>query len=101
MRITGCPNGCARPYMAELAFVGDSAKTYQLWLGGSPVLTRTAYPYVAKVNRDKIEEVIEPILAMFIQQRMEFETFGDFTYRVGSKVIKKYSETYVPGSVKA
>merc|ERR1712216_1119168 len=40
IRMTGCPNGCARPYMAELAFVGDGAKTYQIWLGGSPVLTR-------------------------------------------------------------
>merc|ERR1711998_222730 len=36
MRMTGCPNGCARPYMAELAFVGDGRDTYQLWVGGSP-----------------------------------------------------------------
>ena len=35
MRMTGCPNGCARPYMAELAFVGEGMKTYQMWVGGS------------------------------------------------------------------
>jgi len=35
-RTTGCPNGCARPYMAEIAFVGTGPNTYQLWLGGSP-----------------------------------------------------------------
>ena len=35
LRITGCPNGCARPYMAEIAFVGSGPGTYQLWLGGS------------------------------------------------------------------
>merc|ERR1711988_560454 len=38
IRITGCPNGCARPYMAELAFVGDGPKSHQIWVGGSPVL---------------------------------------------------------------
>ena len=101
MRMTGCPNGCARPYMAELAFVGDGAKTYQLWLGGSPVLTRTAYPFMAKMDRDKLEETLEPILAMFIQQRMEFEAFGDFCHRVGAEAIENYSASYVLGSVVA
>jgi sulfite reductase (ferredoxin) len=101
MRMTGCPNGCARPYMAELAFVGDGPKSYQLWLGGSPVLTRTAYPFMAKMDRDKLEETMEPILAMFIQQRMEFEAFGDFCHRVGAEAIEKYSASYVIGSVVA
>merc|ERR1712087_701045 len=101
IRMTGCPNGCARPYMAELAFVGDGPKSYQVWLGGSPVLTRTAYPYKAKMNRDALEETMEPILAMFIQQRMEFEAFGDFCHRVGAEAIEKYSEAYVSGSVTA
>lgn len=101
MRMTGCPNGCARPYMAELAFVGDGPKSYQLWLGGSPVLTRTAYPFMAKMDRDKLEDTMEPILAMFIQQRMEFEAFGDFCHRAGAEAIEKYSETYVLGSVTA
>ena len=101
MRMTGCPNGCARPYMAELAFVGDGAKTYQVWLGGSPVLTRTAYPFMAKMDTDKLEETIEPILAMFIQQRMEFEAFGDFCHRAGAEAIEKYSASYVHGSVVA
>ena len=68
MRMTGCPNGCARPYMAELAFVGDGNNTYQIWLGGSPVLTRTAYPFLAKMKDEDLEATIEPILAMFIEQ---------------------------------
>mmetsp|Transcript_28302 Transcript_28302/g.57168 ORF Transcript_28302/g.57168 Transcript_28302/m.57168 type:complete len:639 (+) Transcript_28302:226-2142(+) len=101
MRMTGCPNGCARPYMAELAFVGDGAKTYQVWLGGSPVLTRTAWPFMARMDRDKLEETMEPILGMFIEQRMEFEAFGDFCHRVGAEKIEEYAKTYVPGSVKA
>ncbi len=101
MRMTGCPNGCARPYMAELAFVGDGAKSYQVWLGGSPVLTRTAYPFVSKMDTDKLEETVEPILAMFIQQRQEFEAFGDFCHRVGADAIEAYTQSYTLGSVKA
>jgi len=101
MRMTGCPNGCARPYMAELAFVGDGNDTYQIWLGGSPVLTRTAYPYVAKMKDANLEVTMEPILAMFVQQRQEFEAFGDFCHRAGAEAIEAYASTYTLGSVKA
>jgi sulfite reductase (ferredoxin) len=101
IRMTGCPNGCARPYMAELAFVGDGAKSYQVWLGGSPVLTRTAYPFMAKMDVNDLEKTMEPILAMFIQQRHQFEAFGDFTHRVGADAIEEYTKTYALGSVKA
>mmetsp|Transcript_5353 Transcript_5353/g.7580 ORF Transcript_5353/g.7580 Transcript_5353/m.7580 type:complete len:631 (+) Transcript_5353:102-1994(+) len=101
IRMTGCPNGCARPYMAELAFVGDGPKSYQVWLGGSPVLTRTAWPFMAKMNVDDLEATLEPILAMFIQQRQQFEAFGDFCHRVGGDAIEAYKSSYVLGSVKA
>jgi len=94
MRMTGCPNGCARPYMAEIAFVGDGPKSYQLWLGGSPVLTRTAYPFMAKMKDDQLESTLTPIFDMFIKQRQEFEAFGDFCHRVGAESIEKYMESY-------
>ncbi|MFM5887795.1 MAG: sulfite reductase, ferredoxin dependent, partial [Dolichospermum sp.] len=48
VRMTGCPNGCARPYMAELGFVGSGTECYQVWLGGSPNQTRLAQPFVEK-----------------------------------------------------
>merc|ERR1711865_475877 len=101
MRMTGCPNGCARPYMAEIAFVGDGRNSYQIWLGGSPVLTRTAYPYVSKVKDPDMEKALEPVFAMFIEQRYDFEALGDFTFRLGAEAIEKYAETYVLDSVKA
>lgn len=101
IRMTGCPNGCARPYMAELAFVGDGPKSYQVWLGGSPVLTRTAYPFMAKMNVDDLEATLEPILAMYIQQRQEFEAFGDFCHRVGAATIEAYCQSYTPTHVAA
>jgi sulfite reductase (ferredoxin) len=90
IRMTGCPNGCARPYMAELAFVGDGPKSYQLWLGGSPVLTRTAYPFMSKMDVGDLEITLGPIFAMYIAQRTEFEAFGDFTHRVGAEAIEKF-----------
>jgi len=96
IRMTGCPNGCARPYMAELAFVGDGPKSYQVWLGGSPVLTRTAYPFMPKMKVDDLEKTLEPIFAMFIQQRQDFEAFGDFTHRVGAEAIEKFIDSYAP-----
>ncbi|OEU12781.1 sulfite reductase, ferredoxin dependent [Fragilariopsis cylindrus CCMP1102] len=94
IRMTGCPNGCARPYMAELAFVGDGPKSYQVWLGGSPVLTRTAWPFKARMNTNDLEITMEPILTMFRDQRQEFEAFGDFCHRVGAEEIEKYSESF-------
>lgn len=50
VRMTGCPNGCSRPYMAELGFVGDGPNSYQLWLGGSPAQTRLAEPYLDRMK---------------------------------------------------
>jgi sulfite reductase (ferredoxin) len=94
IRMTGCPNGCARPYMAELAFVGDGPKNYQVWLGGSPVLTRTGYPFKAKMKVDDLETTLKPILAMFKEQRKQFEAFGDFCHRVGADAIEAYSASH-------
>lgn len=55
IRMTGCPNGCARPYMAELGFVGSAPNTYQIWLGGSPNQTNLAEPYLQKLlDKEKI-----------------------------------------------
>lgn len=94
IRMTGCPNGCARPYMAELAFVGDGPKSYQVWLGGSPVLTRTAWPFKAKMDVDSVEATLEPIFAFYIKERQEFEAFGDFCNRVGAEAIESFCESY-------
>ena len=62
VRMTGCPNGCARPYMAELGLVGSGVNQYQLWLGGTPNLTRLAEPYLEKMPLEKLEQTLEPLL---------------------------------------
>ncbi|KAF6000938.1 hypothetical protein F1559_003184 [Cyanidiococcus yangmingshanensis] len=70
MRMTGCPNGCTRPYMAELGFVGSGPNcTYQVWLGGSPTQTRLAWPYLDRVTDAEVERVLEPVFVFWKSQR--------------------------------
>lgn len=95
-RMTGCPNGCARPYMAELGFVGQAPQSYQLWLGGSPNQTRLARPYMEKLHEDSLEEQLEPLFACFKQNRNERESFGDFCDRYTFESLRQFTETYVP-----
>ena len=96
IRMTGCPNGCARPYMAELGFVGDSPNVYQMWLGGCPNQTRLARPFVDKLHLDKLEEFLEPLFVFFREDKKRGETFGQFCDRVGFEALKSYQEKYDP-----
>jgi sulfite reductase (ferredoxin) len=97
IRMTGCPNGCARPYMAELGFVGDGPSSYQIWLGGTRSLTGVSQAFADRVKVDDIETFFEPIFAMWAQQRQASEYFGDFINRVGFDAIRAFTESYVPG----
>ncbi|MEQ9487064.1 sulfite reductase, ferredoxin dependent [Coleofasciculus sp. F4-SAH-05] len=95
IRMTGCPNGCARPYMAELGFVGSAPGKYQMWLGGSPDQTRLARAYIEKLPIEELESFLEPMFMQFKQQRELGESFGDFCDRVGFDAIRDYSANYV------
>ena len=77
LRMTGCPNGCARPYMAELALVGSGVDQYQLWLGGSPNLSRLAEPVIEKMPLADMERVLLPLLRLWRDQGGA-SSFGDF-----------------------
>ncbi|MEH1843025.1 MAG: sulfite reductase, ferredoxin dependent [Nostoc sp.] len=96
VRMTGCPNGCARPYLAELGFVGSAPESYQLWLGGSPNQTRLAQPYVEKLHHNDLETFLEPIFVYFKKSRKSREKFGDFCDRVGFDAIREFAATYDP-----
>ncbi|MFW9263283.1 sulfite reductase, ferredoxin dependent [Nostoc sp. CALU 546] len=96
VRMTGCPNGCARPYLAELAFVGSAPESYQLWLGGSPNQTRLAQPYIEKLHHNDLESFLEPIFVYFKKSRKSKESFGDFCDRVGFDAIREFASTYEP-----
>ena len=99
-RTTGCPNGCARPYMAELALVGSGPNQYQLWLGGSPAQTRTAVMTSHfKMPLNELENYLEPIFAMYKSQRTSpEEALGDFCHRVGVPAVEEFMAGYELGS---
>jgi sulfite reductase (ferredoxin) len=100
IRMTGCPNGCARPYLAELGFVGQSPEAYQIWLGADPHQTRLAEPYLDNVNIQILETVLEPLFVYFKQEkqtRVEPESFGDFCNRVGFDALRRFAAGYEPG----
>ena len=97
LRMTGCPNGCARPYMAELALVGDGVESYQLWTGGSPVLTRVSSTYADRVKWATMDQSLEPLLVNWRDNRSTpKEAFGDFCHRVGVKALSEFSAAYAP-----
>ena len=83
IRSTGCPNGCARPYMAEIALVGRGPGRYHLYLGGSFDGTRLNKLYRADVGHDAIVAALTPLLHEYAQQREPGEHFGDYVIRAG------------------
>ena len=89
MRITGCPNGCARPYVAELAFVGRSLNKYVIYLGGNVNGTRLARPFKDVVPINKLASTMKPIFQHFKDTRQTNEAFGDFCDRVGFDALKQ------------
>jgi sulfite reductase (NADPH) hemoprotein beta-component len=82
VRSTGCPNGCARPYMAELAFVGKAPGRYQIWVGGNVAGTRLNRVWKDTVKESDLEAELRPVLARYAQERRDGERFGDWAARV-------------------
>jgi len=77
--------------MAELALVGDGPEMYQIWLGGSPDLTRLALKWKDKVKWVDMDATLEPLLAFWKQQRSHSdEAFGDFCTRIGLQGLSEY-----------
>ena len=81
IRMTGCPNGCGRPYLAEIGFVGKSEGHYNLYLGGNFNGTRLNTLYKETLTEDEILAELEPIIASYAQDRFDGEKFGDFVIR--------------------
>ncbi|KAF9596059.1 hypothetical protein IFM89_006986 [Coptis chinensis] len=94
VRITGCPNGCARPYMAELGLVGDGPNSYQIWLGGTPNQSSLARTFMNKVKIHDLEKVLEPLFYCWKRKRQSKESFGDFTNRLGFEKLQQTVDTW-------
>jgi sulfite reductase (NADPH) hemoprotein beta-component len=82
IRSTGCPNGCARPYMAEIAFVGKAPGRYQVWLGGDVSGTRLNKVWKDVIKEPELETEFRPVFARFAKERNVGERFGDWSQRV-------------------
>ncbi len=81
LRITGCPNGCARPYLAEIALVGKAPGRYNLYLGAAFDGTRLNVPFRESASEDEVLASLDPLLAQYAQHRQSGERFGDFLVR--------------------
>jgi sulfite reductase (ferredoxin) len=84
LRMTGCPNGCARPAVAEVGIVGRTKNTYDLYLGGGLRGDRLATLYQEKLKLDEIPAALRPLLDRWEDEGLEDEAFGDFFNRVSA-----------------
>ncbi|WP_437272055.1 NADPH-dependent assimilatory sulfite reductase hemoprotein subunit [Staphylococcus succinus] len=83
IRMTGCPNGCARPALAEIAFIGKAPGKYNMYLGASFTGDRLNKIYKENIGEEEILESLRPILLQYAKERNEGEHFGDFVVRAG------------------
>ncbi len=88
IRVTGCPNGCARPYTAEIGLVGRSVDLYSIYLGASHLGVRLGSVFAENVRRDDIALRLRPVLEAYVRQRGPNEAFGDFCERAGMDALR-------------
>ena len=82
-RVSGCPNGCSRPYLAEIALVGKAPGRYNLHLGGARDGRRLSPLYRENLDEAGIVAVLDPPFAAWAAERVPGEAFGDFLHRSG------------------
>lgn len=82
VRMTGCPNGCARPYTADIAFVGRRPGVYHLFVGGRLAGDRMADLYAGDVKVEEAVETLTPLLTKYAEDRQADESLGDFYQRL-------------------
>ncbi|WP_299568715.1 assimilatory sulfite reductase (NADPH) hemoprotein subunit [uncultured Shewanella sp.] len=93
VRMTGCPNGCARPFAAEIGLVGKAPGRYNLYLGASFEGTRLNKMYKENIQEAEILAELDNLFALYVQERDAGETFGNFTVRHG--IIKAVNDAAV------
>jgi sulfite reductase (NADPH) hemoprotein beta-component len=81
IRMTGCPNGCGRPYVAEIGFVGTAPGQYNLMVGGDRFGERLNKLYKEKLDEAQILAETDVLFGLYANDRLPGETFGDYTYR--------------------
>jgi sulfite reductase (ferredoxin) len=92
IRITGCPNGCARPYTGDIGIVGRLPGYYSLYVGGDFAGTRLNQPIVERLDIVGIADALDPLFALFASSRAAGEGFGDFCHRIGIAALQQIVE---------
>jgi sulfite reductase (ferredoxin) len=88
VHMTGCPNGCARPYSPDIGLVGKARGKYTLYLGGNVQCVRIAFLYEDMVPEEELGARLTPLFAYFKRERLPGEAFGDFCWRVGKEALQ-------------
>jgi sulfite reductase (ferredoxin) len=88
VRMTGCPNGCARPYQSDVGIVGRAGDKYVIYVGGDVKGHRLSYELRDLVPRAQIATLLRPVLARFKEERHNGESFGDYCQRLGLERIQ-------------
>ncbi len=89
IRITGCPNGCARPYTGDIGIVGRMPGFYSLYVGGDFAGTRLNEPVADRLALGEIGAALEPLFSLFAAARIVTEGFGDFCHRLGHAAVRE------------
>lgn len=90
VRISGCPNGCSRPYLGEIALVGKAPGRYNLMLGADHRGQRLNTLYRENITEAEIVEALDPLFARYAAGREDGEGFGDFLHRAGIVALPAY-----------
>ena len=92
LRITGCPNGCARTYAGDIGIVGRVPGAYAIYVGGDFAGTRLSFKLHERVKEDHLAATLEPVVARFAAERQAGEGFGDFCHRIGPEALLATAE---------
>jgi sulfite reductase (ferredoxin) len=94
IRMTGCPNGCARPYNADVGLSGRAVGKYAVYLGGRLLGDRLGFLYRDLVPLEEIVPLLTVVLTYFKHERQAAESFGDFCFRKGAQSLARWSERF-------
>jgi sulfite reductase (ferredoxin) len=94
IRMTGCPNGCARPYNCDIGLVGKTRGKYTIYLGGRVLGDRLNFLYKDLVPEEEVASTLAPVFAFYRQAREHGESLGDFCYRQGAEKIAAFAEAH-------
>jgi sulfite reductase (ferredoxin) len=99
IRMTGCPNGCARPYNCDIGLVGKARGKYTVFLGGRLLGDRLNFLYKDMVPEEEVVATLAPVFLYFKQARQPKESLGDFCLRKGAADIAAWADAQAPAAV--